>query len=134
MWGIRARLLPMTNDPAVAADETVTFAGRVWIGDDGLIEAVTRGSEGGPGEFARAPVVDVGSSLVLPGLVDLHNHLAYNTLPLWTEPMQRVPFAHHNSWTRAATYAAHTTWPASARTIAHPVVVATVQAPCRSGK
>ena len=50
-----------------------------------------------------AAVVDVGSSLVMPGLIDLHNHLAYNTLPLWTEPSAATPFAHHNSWTRAET-------------------------------
>jgi 5-methylthioadenosine/S-adenosylhomocysteine deaminase len=31
---------------------------------------------------------------------------------LWTEPAQKVPFKHHNSWTRADTYSACTTWPA----------------------
>jgi 5-methylthioadenosine/S-adenosylhomocysteine deaminase len=57
---------------------------------------------------------------VMPGLIDLHNHLAYNTLPLWTEPGQLSPFAHHNSWTRAETYAASTTWPAYALITACP--------------
>lgn len=114
MWVIRGRLLPMSNDPKVATDESVSFAGRVWIGDDGRIAAVTKGEAAGPPELAGAPEVDVGPSLVLPGLVDLHNHLAYNTLPLWTEPTQPVPFAHHNSWTRADTYSASTTWPAYA--------------------
>ena len=47
---------------------------------------MTTGAQSGPPEFADAPVIDVGNSLVMPGLVDLHNHLAYNTLPLWTEP------------------------------------------------
>ena len=42
----------------------------------------------------------------MPGLIDLHNHLAYNTLPLWVEPSQQTPFKHHDSWTRADTYAA----------------------------
>jgi 5-methylthioadenosine/S-adenosylhomocysteine deaminase len=50
---------------------------------------------------------------VLPGLIDMHNH-PYNTLPLRTEPEQQTPFLHHNSWTRANTYAASTTWPAYA--------------------
>src|SRR4029453_18908347 len=49
-----------------------------------------------------------------------HNHLAYNTLPLWTEPGQQTPFLHHNSWTRAKTYAASTTWPAYALITACP--------------
>jgi 5-methylthioadenosine/S-adenosylhomocysteine deaminase len=58
--------------------------------------------------------------LVIPGLVDLHNHLAYNTLPLWTEPKQHTPFLHYNSWTKAVTYAASTTWPAYALITACP--------------
>ena len=56
----------------------------------------------------------------MPGLIDLHNHLAYNTLPLWTEPKQTTPFLHHNSWTRAPTYSASTTWPAYALITACP--------------
>src|SRR6185312_7181887 len=120
MWAIRGRIVPLTFDPEVAPDEAAVFTGRVWIGDDGTITAVTKGSKAGPLGSAGAQVVDVGSSLVLPGLIDLHNHLAYNTLPLWTEPSQTTPFAHHNSWTRAATYAASTTWPAYALITAAP--------------
>jgi hypothetical protein len=52
--------------------------------------------------------------------IDLHNHLAYNTLPLWIEPTQTTPFLHHNSWTKAASYAASTTWPAYALITACP--------------
>jgi 5-methylthioadenosine/S-adenosylhomocysteine deaminase len=120
MWAIRGRLVPMASDPAVAPDDRAVFTGRVWIGDDGLIKAVTQGRKAGPPEFHDAPVVDVGTSLVLPGLVDLHNHLAYNTLPLWTEPKQTEPFRHHDSWTRAPTYSAATTWPAYALITACP--------------
>ena len=90
------------------------FQGAVWLGDDGRVAAVTRGRTRGPAGFAAAPVLDVGSALVLPGLIDLHNHLAYNTLPLWTEPGRTTPFAHHNSWPRAANYAPEVTWPAYA--------------------
>ena len=79
-----------------------------------------QGPQGRPAGLRQAPVVDVGSSLVLPGLIDLHNHLAYNTLPLWTEPAQQTPFPHHNSWTRADSYAASTTWPAYALITACP--------------
>ncbi len=111
MWAIRGRLVPMTSDPSVAATDTAVFTGRVWIGDDGLVKAVTKGNKAGPPEFRDAPVVDVGSALVMPGLIDLHNHLAYNTLPLWSEPRQK-PFMHHNSWTGADSYSASTTWPA----------------------
>jgi 5-methylthioadenosine/S-adenosylhomocysteine deaminase len=120
MWAIRGRLVPLSSDPAVAPDEATVFIGRVWLGDDGTIIAVTRGSKPGPPGSEAAPVIDVGRSLVMPGLIDLHNHLAYNTLPLWIEPGQQTPFAHHNSWTRAETYAPSTTWPAYALITACP--------------
>ena len=120
MWVIRGRIVALANDRSVAPTEGSVFTGRVWIDDRGRIAAVTKGTRSGPPEFADAPVVDVGSSLVMPGLVDLHNHLAYNTLPLWTEPSQTVPFLHHNSWTRAKSYAASTTWPAYALITACP--------------
>jgi 5-methylthioadenosine/S-adenosylhomocysteine deaminase len=120
MWAVRGRIVPLTHDTAVAPSESSVFTGRVWIGDDGTIVGVTKGSRSGPPGSEDAPVVDVGTSLVIPGLVDLHNHLAYNTLPLWTEPSQLTPFAHHDSWTRADTYSASTTWPAYALITACP--------------
>ena len=113
MWAIRGRIVPLASDATVAPAEDAVFTGRVWIDETtGRIIAVTRGRSAGPPGSSGAAVVDVGSSLVIPGLVDLHNHLAYNTLPLWTEPEQQVPFLHHNSWTRADSYATSTTWPA----------------------
>src|SRR5690242_1851504 len=87
-------------------DPSAVFAGRVYLGDDGFIENVKAGHADPPAGFANAPVVDVGDALVIPGLIDLHNHLAYNLLPLWTEPAQKKPFLHHNDWTDAPTYQA----------------------------
>jgi 5-methylthioadenosine/S-adenosylhomocysteine deaminase len=120
MWAIRGRIVALSSDATVAPNESAVFTGRVWVGDDGTIAAVTKASQAGPPGSDGAHVIDVGSSLVMPGLVDLHNHLAYNTLPLWTEPAQKTPFSHHNSWTRAQTYAASTTWPAYALITACP--------------
>jgi 5-methylthioadenosine/S-adenosylhomocysteine deaminase len=120
MWAIRGRIVPLSSDLAVTPNDAAVFTGRVWVRDDGTIAAITRGSRAGPPGSDGARVIDVGSSLVLPGLIDLHNHLAYNTLPLWTEPGQQTPFPHHNSWTRAETYAASTTWSAYALITACP--------------
>jgi 5-methylthioadenosine/S-adenosylhomocysteine deaminase len=86
--------------------------GRVFIGDDGLIDAVSGMNGAAPAGFGAAPVVDVGDAYVMPGLIDLHNHLGYNSLPLWTEPKQKTPFLHHNSWTEAPTYKSAISWPA----------------------
>src|SRR5664279_6633437 len=91
---VKGRIVPISNDPTVAPDDQASFAGRVWIGDDGRIAAVTRGRAVGPPALAGAPVVDVGSRLVVPGLIDLHNHLAYDTLPIWAEPTRGTPWAH----------------------------------------
>lgn len=119
---VAGRIVPLTNDRKVAQSENTSFQGRVWIGSDGRIAAVTRGAGGTaaiahsvrPAEFDNAPVVDVGNDLVVPGFIDLHSHLAYATLPLWTEPNRTVPFQHHDTWPTRPTYAESITWPAYA--------------------
>jgi len=114
MLAIRGRIVPMSAGRAVGPGEQDVFAGALWLGDDGMVTDVTRGRTAAPSGFENAPVVDVGSSLVFPGLIDLHNHLAYNTLPLWTEPTRAgdKPFLHHNNWPTAKSYAPSVTWPA----------------------
>lgn len=94
-------------------DEQAVAAGRVWIGDDGLIAAVTRGpaSNPKPPGFAGAPVVDV-DGFIYPGFIDLHSHVAYNTLPLWSDPARTKAYAHHDSWPGGESYKNEITWPA----------------------
>lgn len=84
--------------------------GRVWIDGDRVVE-VTRGRRRVAG-FTRAPEVDVGDDLVLPGFVDMHNHLAYDALPLWTEPGRTEPWRHNKHWPDADTYTESVTEPA----------------------
>jgi len=112
---IAGRIVPLDR-----ADPKATFKGRVWLGDDGLISAVTKGSASTPPGFNGAPVVDVGDAWVLPGIIDLHNHIGYNASPLWFEPKQKTPFLHHNSWTGAPTYQAAVGWPAAVLVNAEP--------------
>ncbi len=111
---VAGRIVPLTKDTSVAPNESSTFKGRVWIADNGRISTVTRGAAAGPAGFDNARIVDVGDDLVVPGFVDLHSHLAYATLPLWVEPGRTTPFAHHNIWPSAPTYAGKVTWPAYA--------------------
>jgi len=106
---IAGRIVPLD-----AADPDAVFQGRVYVDDSGTIERVTSGTAAAPAGFSGAPVMDVGDAFVLPGLIDLHNHIGYNALPLWTEPKQKTPFAHHDSWTRAASYQSSISWPAHA--------------------
>ena len=111
---LSGRIVPLSNQAAVASSETVAFRGKVWIGDDGRIKAVTRGTKKGPAGFETATRLDVGTHLVVPGLIDLHSHLAYATLPLWAEDGRTEPYLHHDIWPGRPTYAAEVTWPAYA--------------------
>lgn len=101
-------------------DPQAQFAGRVYIDDSGAIVRITPGNTGAPAGFTNAPVIDVGDSFVLPGFIDLHNHIGYNTLPLWAEPAQSQAWTHHKSWTRAPSYASSISWPANALVQAAP--------------
>lgn len=51
----------------------------------GLIAAVLRDGEELPEQYANAKTVDTGGT-IYPGLIDLHNHFAYNIRPLWPLP------------------------------------------------
>lgn len=84
--------------------------GRVWITDDAIVD-VTFG-EKRIGGFGSATEVDVGDSFVLPGFIDMHNHLAYNALPLWAEPGRSAPWLHNKHWTQADSYTASIAEPA----------------------
>jgi cytosine/adenosine deaminase-related metal-dependent hydrolase len=106
--------------PLDRANPDAVFKGRVFIDDSGSIEQVTVGTAAVPTGFATAPVLDVGEAFVLPGLIDLHSHIGYNSLPLWAEQTQQTPFVHHDSWTRAPSYQGSISWPAKALVKAAP--------------
>ena len=59
MWAIRGRVVPLTSEPTVAPNEAAAFTGRVWIGDDGTIITVTKGTKAGPPGSENASVIDV---------------------------------------------------------------------------
>ncbi|MFF5718858.1 hypothetical protein [Streptomyces buecherae] len=93
-------------------DHRVLDPGVVYVGDDGRLAAVRSAAQDAPAGFASAPRIDTGA-LILPGLIDLHNHLTYNTLPLWEAA--GVPYLHHDRWVgedRPPDYSTTVTWPA----------------------
>jgi cytosine/adenosine deaminase-related metal-dependent hydrolase len=77
--------------------------GTVVLGDDGLVSEVTRRADAD---------VTAGRDWVFPGLVDLHSHLGYNTLPLWTDPGQTQPYLHRDIWPGEPSYQPMISWPA----------------------
>ncbi|NGZ95138.1 MAG: amidohydrolase [Nitrospira sp. WS110] len=63
--------------------------------EQGTVVAVQDREQQPPPGFDTVPVVETGGTL-FPGLIELHNHLSYNALPLWSS----VPkvFQHRGQW------------------------------------
>jgi 5-methylthioadenosine/S-adenosylhomocysteine deaminase len=63
--------------------------------DKGTIVSVQPRAQAPPAEFAGTPVIET-SGTIFPGLIELHNHLSYNVLPLWSPVPRR--FRHRGEW------------------------------------
>src|SRR5262249_59911890 len=87
-------------------DDVVT--GAIYVDGD-RISAITRAGEPAPAGFENVPTIDSGGT-VYPGLIELHNHLSYNILPLW-----QVPQAYTNraQWQDAAHHPGPPTGPSA---------------------
>lgn len=80
------------DEPYVLAGRIVTMnaqadvlaSGRIYVAE-GKIVAVRPSNQSAPAGFETAPVIDTGG-MIFPGLIELHNHLSYNILPLWDVP------------------------------------------------
>ncbi|NOJ26830.1 MAG: hypothetical protein DA330_02315 [Nitrososphaera sp.] len=70
-----------------------------------------------PAEFQNAPVINV-DGYIYPGLVDLHNHLAYNFLKLWKITKK---FVDRYQWAGISRYGKEITAPMKLVTNANPV-------------
>jgi len=80
----------------VTMDETFTVKpdAIVYI-DRGSIVAVQDRAQAAPPGFDGVTAVETGGTL-FPGLIELHNHLSYNALPLWSPVPKR--FQHRGQW------------------------------------
>ena len=76
-YGLRGRVVTMNAARDVIAD------GIVWVAD-GSISDVTAANQT-PAAHAGSPVIATAGT-IYPGMIELHNHLAYNTLPLFRIP------------------------------------------------
>lgn len=73
---------------------TVRSDGIVYV-DQGRIVAVRVNAQPAPGGFEGVEVVETRGTL-FPGLIELHNHMSYNVLPLWAPVPKR--FEHRGQW------------------------------------
>lgn len=104
----QSRLVLFGHVVTMNAKSEVFDDGFVCIADD-AIKAVGKKSDGLPPEFAHAPGIVTGGT-IFPGLVELHNHLPYNMLPLWDVPRK---FTDRNTWRLAEPrYNPDIAWPA----------------------
>jgi imidazolonepropionase-like amidohydrolase len=58
--------------------------GVVWVKDASIAALTPRGASPPPGFDGVVPLETGGT--IFPGLIELHNHIAYNMLPLWQVP------------------------------------------------
>ncbi len=107
--------------PPAAPPDTYVLEGRVvtmgpaGVLDDGAVyvrknrvEAVRPAADAAPAGFDDALRVRTGDT-IYPGLIELHNHLTYNVLPLWDVPER---FTNHERWKRHPEYRTKVTKPA----------------------
>lgn len=78
---------------------TVIPRGVIYI-ERGNIAAVTDAEAPVPTGFEGIPIVQSGGT-IFPGLIELHNHLAYNALRLWDVPKT---YTNRNQWAGIPAY------------------------------
>ena len=88
------RVVAMDDDFHVLPDAVL------YIAKGRIVAAQPRAQPPPPG-FEATPVTPTGGTL-FPGLIELHNHLAYNSLPLWSPVPKR--FEHRDQWSAYKQY------------------------------
>ena len=104
---IKGTIVPMKK-----SSPRQTFEGRVYLTDEGRVAVAKPLTAPPPAGFAGVTEIDAGDAFVLPSLIDLHSHIGYNALPLWTQPNEPKPFLHHDIWPGRSTYKPKVSWPA----------------------
>ena len=99
-YGLRGRVVTMD------ASRTILGDGIVWVAD-GSISDVTPASDRPPAH-AGTPVIPTAGT-IYPGMIELHNHLAYNALPLF--PIPRL-YAKREDWQGTRGYRRYVSGPA----------------------
>jgi 5-methylthioadenosine/S-adenosylhomocysteine deaminase len=94
-------------------DNPVIDDGALYIGADERIHAAQPRLDPAPAGFENARRIRTNGS-IYPGLIDLHNHVVYNTLPLWRPRDRQTPYETRYQWTRDSSYEGLISDPANA--------------------
>ncbi len=112
---------PLLKQPLIVTGHLVTFDppgteiadGALYIDSNGIIQGVQPRTDAAPAGFGTAALVET-NGLVYPGLIDLHNHVAYNCLSLWIAPDRTEPWTSRLQWPRDPDYRPSVSLPANA--------------------
>ncbi|HEX9658903.1 MAG TPA: amidohydrolase family protein, partial [Rhodothermales bacterium] len=107
-----------TNDPYVLLGRVVTMGqnpppngvidqGAVYIRAGSIVDVLDERAPS-PAGFESAERVKTGGT-IYPGLIELHNHLSYNAIPLWQVPRA---YMHSGHWQGTDEYRVNVTKPA----------------------
>jgi cytosine/adenosine deaminase-related metal-dependent hydrolase len=99
---ISGRIVTMNDHHRVLANGVLYIEG-------GRIVAITERSAPKPEGFAKTKIVDTEGT-IFPGLIELHNHLPYNVLPLWHVPKK---YTSRSQWGASPEYSKRITTPMS---------------------
>ncbi|PWT73569.1 MAG: amidohydrolase [Proteobacteria bacterium] len=92
-WALRGRVVTMNASNEVISDGIVFM-------DQSQIVAVQDASQPAPPAYDTIRAVSARGT-IYPGLIELHNHLCYNALPLWNVPRL---FHNRDEWQRNTDY------------------------------
>jgi 5-methylthioadenosine/S-adenosylhomocysteine deaminase len=92
-WALAGRVVTMDPGSSVVSD------GVLWV-KDAAIAALTKRGDAVPDGFDGVVPLETGGT-IFPGLIELHNHLAYNALPLWQVPQK---YTNRNTWGNSDEY------------------------------
>src|SRR3546814_1388693 len=93
LLALRGRVVTMDDDDTVIDDGIVYIRGT-------HIAAVADEDDPPPAGFEGVRPRKVGGS-IYPGLIDLHNHLSYDALPMWQVPDR---YGNRDQWARHPDY------------------------------
>ena len=108
--GLQARRYVLRGT-LVTMDETrpmaeQVFAGSIYVQGNRIMDLVPAGAPQPP-DAAGAPIIDTGA-LIFPGLMNIHDHITFNTTPAWAVPslVQDV-----SDWTSLDSYRQNVRYP-----------------------
>ena len=105
---VTGKVVTFDEDVGVLDDASV-FVADTETERNAPIEAVVPAGGVEPAGYEQAPRVRT-EGVIYPGLIDLHNHLAYNYRSLWFAPRPE-PYTSRDQWPRATTYSPEITRP-----------------------